>query len=131
MGGAAKLVAARPLATLMVLAGGTTAPELSRTVNTTWLTGPVTAALTAKALPATMLAATGPSTRVRTTACAVCEKEKRCAAPRTRLSAPTAPSSVTPVPSPVPARTGRSAMASAAWRMTRSPGSMLPAIGAK
>jgi hypothetical protein len=88
-------------------------------------------ALTAKALPATMLAAIGPSTRVRTTACAVCEKEKRCAAARTRLSASTAPSSVTLGPSAGLDRTGSSAMASAAWRMTRSPVFRLSATGAK
>jgi hypothetical protein len=131
IGGAGKLVAARPFVTLTVLTGGKAAPLLSRTVNTTWLTGPVTVALTAKALPATMLAATGPSTKVRTTACAVCPKEKRCAALRRRASAPTAPSSVRPVPSAVPDRTGSSASASAAWRITRSPGFSMSATGAK
>ena len=110
---------------------GTTTPSPSTTVNTTWLTGPVTVALTAKALPATMLAASGPSTSVRTTACAVCAKEKRCAALRTRLSAPTAPSSVTPVPIAGPDRTGSSASASAACRIIRSPGRRLAATGAK
>jgi hypothetical protein len=73
----------------------------------------------------------GASTSVRTTACAVCEKEKRCAAAAHEAERATAPSSVTPVPSAVPARTGSSAMASAAWRMTRSPGIRLPATGAK
>ncbi len=130
-GGAAKVALAAPVVTATVRTGGMTTPFRSRRVKTTWEIGPVTVAVAAMEEPAMTTAAKGTSTMARTTAEAAWAMEKPCATARSVFSGPTAPSSVTPVPSAGPTRMGSSAMASADCRIIRSPGFRLPATGAK
>ncbi len=131
IGGAVKLVLACPLTTATVRAGGMTTSSRSRSVNTTWLIGPVTLAAAGMVAPATTMAAKGARTIVLTTAAATCATEKPCATLRAVAKGPTAPSSVTPVPKTAPGRTGSRAKEFEACSSSRSPGCSRSATAAK